>query len=342
MENKHIEILTNNNLQILTVPCVATFNNSEGGVVVCPQYNNEVDVYVRTENNNSYIVDRFLYTTNNSTELNYDENNFDVNVVMSYFTSGDSRGFLKCEGEITSIENSAFTNSTNLTLLRMPYSVENIGDYAFSNCSSIKRIVCQNQTPPTLGTNVFEGLPQNGDLLIPDGSDYLSWLSVLPIGWSFGRCVKIYYSDGTSRIFTYKDGEIPDKEFSGNTDIVKAEIGKEITVIHDSAFRQCTNLSSITFSDDVVTLGKQVAHTCTNLVEVTFGSGLTNIGNDSFKTCSSLSSVTINAEVAPVLGNTNVFNGHSINGTLNINSANRASYNVWANRFSGWTVNYIP
>ena len=69
-------------------------------------------------------------------------------------------------------------NATNVTI---PESITNIGDGAFIGCSSLTEITCLGTTSPTLGTNVFIGLPSNGTLTYPCESDYSTWLEQL--GW---------------------------------------------------------------------------------------------------------------------------------------------------------------
>lgn len=69
-------------------------------------------------------------------------------------------------------------NATNVTI---PSSITNIGNEAFIGCSSLSEITCIGTTAPTLGSNVFMGLPTNGTLTYPCESDYSTWLEQL--GW---------------------------------------------------------------------------------------------------------------------------------------------------------------
>lgn len=69
-------------------------------------------------------------------------------------------------------------NATNVTI---PESITNIGNEAFLGCSSLSEITCLGTTAPTLGSNVFMGLPTNGTFTYPCESDYSAWLNQL--GW---------------------------------------------------------------------------------------------------------------------------------------------------------------
>ena len=98
--------------------------------------------------------------------------------------------------------------------------------------------------------------------------------------------------------------------------VIGAEIGTLCTSIGASAFRECTNLASVTISDTVTSIGqyafRQTSLTeviipdsvsgalrnyqfylCTKLRNVTIGSGITGIGSDTFGQCRVSGTVTI-------------------------------------------------
>ena len=85
---------------------------------------------------------------------------------------------------VTSIREASFASCTSLTSVTIPNSVTSIGRYAFTYCSSLSSITCYATTSPSLGSKVFNNLPTNGTLYVPNGSDYSSWLSNLPSGWT--------------------------------------------------------------------------------------------------------------------------------------------------------------
>lgn len=86
---------------------------------------------------------------------------------------------------VISIGNYAFSKCYPLKSIIIPSSVTSIGDDAFRYCDSLKSITCYATTAPTLSGNVvFGGIPKNGTLHVPQGSDYSTWLSQLPSGWT--------------------------------------------------------------------------------------------------------------------------------------------------------------
>lgn len=131
-----------------------------------------------------------------------------VEIIGGYAFSGCTNLTYAEIGEsVTSIGNWAFRNCTSLTSIVITDSVESIGTYAFRDCKSLtsveigsgvtsigdnafqyckslKSITCYATTAPSLGSSTFSGLPTNGTLHVPSGSDYSSWLSRLPSGWT--------------------------------------------------------------------------------------------------------------------------------------------------------------
>lgn len=68
---------------------------------------------------------------------------------------------------ITTIANWSFWLSTNLTSIKIPNSVNNIGNYAFSDCYSLSAITCFANIPPVMGTGVFNLVPKTIPLNVP-------------------------------------------------------------------------------------------------------------------------------------------------------------------------------
>ena len=85
---------------------------------------------------------------------------------------------------VTTINQYTFYRCTSLKSIDIPEKVTSIGDGAFYDCSSLTSISSFNPTTPTLGGNIFIGLPTNGTLHIKSGATgYDAWLSKLPEGW---------------------------------------------------------------------------------------------------------------------------------------------------------------
>ena len=84
--------------------------------------------------------------------------------------------------------------------------------------------------------------------------------------------------------------------------IRKVELGSGVTSIGGGAFRNCSNLSSITIPDGVTSIGEYAFSGCPILSSITIPDGVTSIGEYTFDSCSSLSSITIPDGVTSIGG----------------------------------------
>lgn len=94
---------------------------------------------------------------------------------------------------------------------------------------------------------------------------------------------------------------------TGHSDELNAEIvipadlgGCPVKIIEEKVFEGCTDLSSITISNSVTTIGARAFYGCSNLSTVILGSQLMTIGEYVFGLCTSLSSITIPNSVTTI------------------------------------------
>jgi len=71
---------------------------------------------------------------------------------------------------IDSIGLAAFIFCNNLTSITIPYSVTKIGERAFYGCTNLSSITSEANTPPVLGTNVFDSVLTNIPVYVPCNS----------------------------------------------------------------------------------------------------------------------------------------------------------------------------
>lgn len=85
-------------------------------------------------------------------------------------TSLSSITFCYSDCSLQFIGSSAFKNCASLTSVTIPRTVTSIGSAAFSSCVNLSRIYMTSSTPPSLGTNAFDNVNQNFDIIVPQGS----------------------------------------------------------------------------------------------------------------------------------------------------------------------------
>lgn len=86
--------------------------------------------------------------------------------------------------ELQTIGTEAFLDCTGLTAIHLGSNLAEIGDRAFKNCTALEVINSYAATAPTLGTDAFLNIASDGELHTPNGSDYSSWASALPVNWT--------------------------------------------------------------------------------------------------------------------------------------------------------------
>lgn len=80
---------------------------------------------------------------------------------------------------------------------------------------------------------------------------------------------------------------------SGNIEIPQTYNGKPVVVIQNSAFKDCSNVTSVLIPSSIKSIGINAFENCSNITETTIPEGVTLIGNNTFLGCQKLASVTL-------------------------------------------------
>ena len=150
-----------------------------------------------------------------------------------------------------------YLNGELITDLVIPFGVTSIGDYAFSECSSLTSVT------------IPEGVTSIGDRAF---------------GWCSGL-TSVTIPEGVTSI---RDGA-----FCGCSGLTSVTIPEGVTSIWDFAFKGCSGLTSVTIPSSVTSIGNDAFSGCSGLTSVTIPEGVTSIGDWVFSGCSGLTSVTI-------------------------------------------------
>lgn len=97
---------------------------------------------------------------------------------------------------------------------------------------------------------------------------------------------------------------IEEKVFEGCTDLSSITISNSVTTIGARAFYGCSNLSTVILGSQLMTIGEYVFGLCTSLSSITIPNSVTTIGKFAFDSCSSLTSITIGNNVTALRGGT--------------------------------------
>ena len=223
--------------------------------------------------------------------------------------TGDIAGWCNIkfgDGEANPMCNSHnfYINDQEIKDLVIPNSVTNIGDYAFSGCSSLTSVTIPNSVT-SIGNSAFASCSSLTSVTIPN--------SVKSIGeWAFMGCYSLTKTNYTGDIagwcnIKFGDGEANPMCNSHNFYINDQEI-KDLVIpntvdsIHNYAFASCSSLASVTIPNSVTSIGNSAFSDCSSLTSVTIPNSVKSIGDDAFSWCSSLTSITCEAKNPPTVG----------------------------------------
>lgn len=196
---------------------------------------------------------------------------------------------------VTNIGRTAFTWCTNLEKIILPSSIINIGDNAFSGCKNLVEIVIPNGVT-TIAYRAFADCNSLKEITIPS--------SVTDIrGNIFIGCDNLmnFYCEIENPIYYTEKGVLYERQ--RNDIILKAypsgrtnktyTISSNVTVIGESAFAGCNNLTEITIPNNVTTIKQGAFEECNNLTNVIISDGVTSIENSAFFGCNNLEEIVL-------------------------------------------------
>ena len=275
----------------------------------------------------------------NITEIEFPEN---LQIIgNSAFTNCTSLTSIDMPNSVTSIGERAFQQCSGLTSIDIPSGVTSIASYAFLSCSGLKKITVNAATPPSLGSNVFNG---STCMIYVPFSSYDAYLSTY---WSpykdrityEGAPYKVRFGGLDEEMFvtcnsstTINASDVNTKYFSGTT---STTFGECVTAIGTSGFSSggVKSLGDIVFSDSITSIGSY-AFSRVSATSLSLNEGLETIGNGAFYyfNCnqplelpstitsiganafgySTIPSLTINSDGTLELGANNLISGSSI------------------------------
>ena len=182
---------------------------------------------------------------------------------------------------VVAIDAQAFENNTGITSCTIGDNVANIGNYAFRGCSSLSTINVSRNTPATLGTDVFDGLPENFRIyvavaLYPNSAKSRANTYRAAAGWSAyatndidspirsnqgGNSETSWLNDNYNTVFSYNNSTIEASvsEWQGSDNVTEITIPAKIqnmygdwfalTSIGSGAYQdsRCPNLEKVIF-----------------------------------------------------------------------------------------------
>ena len=228
------------------------------------------------------------------------------------YTSITSFNELRYFTSLKVIGDDAFTEC-KIETLTLPQCIEEIGDHAFSSCSSLSSISFPDGLT-TIGNSAFYRCTKLANFIIPNhvtsiGSSafyYCSALSSIIIPSSvtsigagaFSSCAGLesFVVEDGNEVYDSRDNCNALIETSTNmllTGTKNTIIPASVTSIGANAFSSQKELSDITIPNSVTSIGNSAFYGCSSLTSINIPYGVNSIGENTFYNCSSLTSVSI-------------------------------------------------
>ena len=188
---------------------------------------------------------------------------------------------------------SCFFANDKVNTVKIPSSMERLGDYGFSYSSLTDVIFDENSNVTEIGVNCFYECTNLQRILIPKKVAYIG-------GYAF------YGNNALAEVtFNADDLSMGDMVFSRCINLGTINWGSGIIKLGKATFSYCVKLTALSIPNNVLSLGNSYTfESCTGITSVTFeeGSPITVIPPNCFSYCSSLTDVVIPSGVT-TLGN---------------------------------------
>ena len=244
-------------------------------------------------NENNIIIPSTISRRNDGVYIDGSEYKL-TSIGSNAFASCDSLTSVIIPNSVTSIGNRAFLRCSSLTSVTIPEGVTSIGDSAFSDCSSLTSVTIPNGVT-SIGDMAFRYCRSLTSVTIPD--------SVISIGdLTFDDCTSLTSIEVDEDNANYSSDDYGVLYNKDKTTLIKYPIGNtrknysipdNVDIISDSAFSNCSSLTSVTIPDSVTSIDYMAFSGCSSLTSINIPYGVTSISSSAFSGCSSLTSINI-------------------------------------------------
>ena len=288
------------------------------------------------------------WDTNYDGELSYEEAEKVryISVADGFFRNKNIKSFDEFQyfTNLLTIQSNAFSGCENLSSIILPQNLENIGSYAFEVCYSLASITFPNSVK-RIYSSAFHDCKKLSSITIPNslseiqracflGCTSLSSVTIPSSVTSIGEAVfsgcnglaSIVVENGNPKYDSRNNCNAIIEKFSNKliSGCKNTIIPNSVTSIGNSAFSDCSSLTSITIPNSVTSIGGSAFKDCSSLTSVTIPNSVTSIGGSAFKDCSSLTSVTIPNSVTSI-------GGYAFEGCSGLTSVHISDLEAWCN-----------
>jgi hypothetical protein len=205
-----------------------------------------------------------------------------IRLISQYtFNSCTSLKEIVLPDSVSEIEGSAFSGCSGLTAVTLPAQLKVIGTYAFNGITAQAVVTALMKEPLSLSSNVFGSkFPTGITLIVPQGSKSAYRSAAVWKNFAiFEQGETIYaktYTDEQGVVYTLQQTDTENSySVTGYTEgmtqnvVIANDIdGCPVTAIANNAFKNCTELKSITLPNNLKSISSSAFSGCTSLTEV--------------------------------------------------------------------------
>ena len=282
------------------------------------------------------------------------------------FSNCSSMTAITIPNRVTTIGYRAFYGCSSLTSVTIHESVTSIGSEAFSNCNNLTSVYVGWETPLTITSGTFPNRA-NATLYVPIGckatyeaaaywNEFKEIIETPNINFADANvkaiCVANWDTNGDGELsvaesatvanigevfrnnteitsfselqYFTRTSMIPEFAFQGCSNLTTITIPNSVISIEGGAFENCSSLTSITIPESVTSIGNIAFENCSGLPAIIIPTSVTSIGSTVFYDCSSLTAVTVGRET-PLIIDWDVFSNRT-NATLYVPAGCKAAY----------------
>ena len=202
-----------------------------------------------------------------------------VTIPSRIFSGGNYYG-------VTSVENFAFANCTNLSTITLNSSINYVGRFAFADCSKLASVKLPNSIT-AIEDYTFSGCSNLSEINIP--------LNVTSIGeGAFSDCQKLQ-----SISIPSKTTFIGMRAFASCKALTAINLSDKLEIIDDNAFEECESLTSLALPNSIAFIGCNAFKGCKSLKEIVFEGCIDEICQDAFIGCTGLKDIYAYSDTPP-------------------------------------------
>ena len=234
---------------------------------------------------------------------------------------------------VTEIDGDAFFKCVDLKKVTIPSTVTSIGYDTFFGCTSLENIVVDTENKnyisedgilfnkskteliqyPAAKSGVSYTIPSSVSKIDGCAFKYTQNVNTINVpqqttsiaAGAFSNSVNLeainvdennlYYTSDNGVLFNKDKSELV--AYPAEKSDTSYTVPESVTYIQAQAFYGCTNLTSVSLTDNVYDMGSSVFSDCTNLTDVVLSEDLSWIQGSTFSNCTSLKSVKIPSDV---------------------------------------------